>query len=84
MRISTWMNDESDIRPSRLIKAGDRQYQFTELTKEKYPILPWADIAGACVDPHDDSSIWVATCFTTAAKDNNWGTWVAKVCTRNC
>jgi hypothetical protein len=82
VRYSVWMNDEDDIRPSRQLKAGEKAYNWTALKPPQYAILPWADIAGICVDPTDDSSVWFATCFATSAKDNNWGTWVGQVSTR--
>ena len=53
VRFSLWDHDETDIRPSRLLRA--------EGNKDN----PWYDTVGIAVDPADDEAIWVAHIFTT-------------------
>jgi hypothetical protein len=79
MRASEWPFNSNDILPSRLMKAGEKPYNFAALTPSKWSSLPWADCAGASVDPSDDSAIWIASCYATSASDNNWAIWVSKI-----
>lgn len=53
VRFSLWDHDETDIRPSRLLRAEG---------KNDNPVF---DTAGIAVDPADDEAIWVAHIFTT-------------------
>jgi hypothetical protein len=79
VRASAYMANESDIRPSRQVKAGD-----TFADNPNYPnandILPWGDTSGASVDPSDDTGIWIAQEYasTTASGNGNYDIWVAK------
>jgi hypothetical protein len=62
VRFSVWYHNESDIRPSRLLRAGEAPYPanaFGAIT----------DTAGIAVDPADDESIWIAHIF--AAKNSS-------------
>jgi hypothetical protein len=68
-RFSAYYNTESDIRPSRLLHAGDGPYNGVR----------WGDLAGASVDPEDDTSIWIVHQYATKLSGNNWGLWVGKV-----
>jgi hypothetical protein len=52
VRFSVWVHDEPDIRPSRLLRAGDAMFAFKN-----------TDTAGIAVDPSDDEAVWVANIF---------------------
>ena len=60
VRFSVWYHNEPDIRPSRLLHAGEAPYSATVFGTG-------TDTAGISVDPSDDGSIWIAQIF--AAKD---------------
>ena len=77
IRFSAWYKNDGDILSSRRLKAGEKAYLEAGLAG--WPNLPWADISGASVDPVDDSSVWIASCYTNSAADRNWGVWVGKV-----
>jgi hypothetical protein len=53
VRFSLWDHDETDIRPSQLLRSEGKNDK------------PWCDTAGIAVDPADDEAIWVAHLFTT-------------------
>jgi hypothetical protein len=55
IRYSAYLQKESDIRPSRLLRQGDSYYGSTPGTPD---ILRWGDLAGASLDP-DGETIWV-------------------------
>jgi hypothetical protein len=73
-RVSARYNNESDIRPSRLLHKG-------EATIAGANPVRWGDLAGASVDPEDDTSIWVVHEYATDAKATKsyYGIWVGKV-----
>jgi hypothetical protein len=79
VRASAYMASESDIRPSRQVKAGDKTAD-----NPNYPnandVLPWGDTSGASVDPSDDTGIWIAQEYasTTASNNGNYDIWVAR------
>jgi len=79
VRASAYMANESDIRPSRQVKAGDKAAD-----NPNYPnandVLPWGDTSGASVDPSDDTGIWIAQEYasTTANNNGNYDIWVAR------
>jgi hypothetical protein len=81
MRYSAYLAAESDIRPSRLVKIGEAPYDQTLPTKPQ--IVFWGDLAGASVDPADDTAIWVAHQYASKTAGNagngNFQIWVAKV-----
>ena len=79
MRASAYMHNESDIRPSVQVKAGDKAADNPGITGAN-AILPWGDTSGACVDPTDDTAIWVAQEYAskTADGNGNYDIWVAK------
>jgi hypothetical protein len=79
VRFSVYYNNDKDILPSRVLKAGAGVYVL-DYKNPPWSTLPWADLAGACVDPTDGSSVWIASCYATTAKENNWGIQVGKVC----
>ena len=79
VRASAYMANESDIRPSRQVKAGD-----TFADNPSYPaanaVLPWGDTCGASVDPTDDKAIWIAQQYASTATggNGNYDIWVAR------
>jgi hypothetical protein len=58
VRFSLWDHEETDIRPSRLLRAEGNNDN------------PWYDTAGIAVDPADDQAIWVAQIFKTSEGSN--------------
>lgn len=76
-RISAWQASGPDVLPSRLLRKGEKPYQVS--WADPWGVYPWADLAGASVDPADGRHVWVATCYATGAADNNWGVWVGRV-----
>lgn len=74
-RITARYANGADVLPSAVLKKGESPYTLDPKDKE----LPWADCAGACVDPVDDTSIWVATCYASAPGYNNYSVWVGRV-----
>jgi hypothetical protein len=78
IRFSTWLTGEADIRPSRLLKAGEKPYKLGWAAK--LGPLPWADTGGISVDPFDDDAVWFAHCYADShAADNNYAIYVGKV-----
>ena len=79
VRASAYLATETDIRPSRQVKAGDKAAD-----NPNYPnasdVLPWGDTSGASVDPADDTAIWIAQQYAsnTASNNGNYDIWVAK------
>jgi hypothetical protein len=72
------MNSESDIRPSRLLKAGEQPYALSWVPATQS--LPWADTGGISVDPYDDVAVWFAHAYSDShTKDGNYAVWVGKV-----
>jgi hypothetical protein len=75
IRFSAYLNNEDDIRPSRLLKNGEATYDYGTGSP-----LRWGDLAGASVDPKDDTAIWIVHQYArSSASANNWGIWVGKV-----
>jgi len=79
MRASAFMHNEPDIRPSVQVKAGD-QAADNPTVPGANAVLPWGDTSGACVDPSDDTAIWVAQEYAskTANNNGNYDIWVAR------
>jgi hypothetical protein len=81
MRYSSYYNAENDIRPSRIVKAGEKDY-FQSLSTNT-TLFYWGDIAGASVDPSDDKAIWIAHQYAsssaTSASAGNFQVWVGRV-----
>jgi hypothetical protein len=69
VRFSVWYHNESDIRPSRLLHAGEAPYAKVDSNTGKHYLDygTGTDTAGIAVDPSDDEAIWIAQIF--AAKD---------------
>jgi hypothetical protein len=59
VRFSVWVHDEPDIRPSRLLRAGDAMFATN------------TDTAGIAVDPSDDEAVWVAHIFAGDPSGSN-------------
>jgi hypothetical protein len=81
-RYSAWMHGESDIRPSRLLKAG--QGTTTQAYADKQHTKPthtrWGDVAGASVDFVDGqeaAGVWIVHEYAT--KSGGFGLHVGKV-----
>jgi hypothetical protein len=84
VRFSVYLHNESDIRPSRLLKGGDAAYDipnYNDPNNNPILVLPWGDTAGACVDPTDDTAVWVAQEYASATANNNgnYDIWVGRV-----
>jgi len=88
VRISAYYAAESDIRPSRLLKAGEAPADIAACDNMGNVIgqgsinpVFWGDTAGASVDPKDDTSIWVAQEYARSAPscNGNRQIWVGKV-----
>ncbi len=74
VRFSTYLDGEPDIRPSRLLKAGESPFGAVPGSGA---IRGWGDTAGASVDPKDDTAIWMAQEYANAA--GGYDIWVGKV-----
>jgi hypothetical protein len=82
-RVSAFLASEADIRPSRLLKAGEAPYLlgYPGVLKASTS-LPWGDTAGASVDPRDDVGIWVAQLYATATgttANGNFSIWLGRM-----
>ena len=83
-RFSTYYNSEPDIRPSRQLRAGEETYSSsTSNTCGANQTSPcphrWGDLAGASVDPADDTSIWIVHQYAKKGPKPDYGIWVGKV-----
>jgi hypothetical protein len=77
VRFSTYFANEPDIRPNRLLKAGEAQFDIFPETPSP---LAWGETAGASVDPKDDIGIWMAHQYAKLpVGNNNYAIWVGKV-----
>ncbi len=88
VRFSAYYDEESDIRPSRLLKAGETSFDISVdlpcSSSGTTQCLPWGDTAGASVDPSDDTAIWIAQMYARnpkngATNNGNFDVWVGKV-----
>jgi hypothetical protein len=81
MRYSSYFAAENDIRPSRIIKAGEKSYSQT--LSGNTTLFYWGDTAGASVDPADDKAIWLAHQYAsssaTSSSAGNFQVWVGRV-----
>jgi len=62
-RISAYYASESDTRGSNILQAG--QGPYTQCPTNG--VVRWGDISGACVDPTDDTTFWVANQYATSS-----------------
>jgi hypothetical protein len=79
VRASLYKANESDIRPSQQVKAGDKSADNPNVSGAN-GIIYWGDTSGASVDPSDDVGIWIAQEYAsnTADGNGNYDIWVAK------
>jgi hypothetical protein len=83
-RFSAWMDGETDIRPSRLLKAGTgttKQAYDTTVTPQKPIATRWGDLAGASVDfvgGKEAAGVWIVHEYAKGANDG-YGVHVGKV-----
>jgi len=79
VRYSTWLHNELDLRPSRLLRAGDGPIpkNFLDCAPPKTCKVLKTDTAGVAVDPFDHTSIWMAHLF--ADSSGKWSVAVGKV-----
>lgn len=78
VRLSAWYAAEPDIRSSHRLKAGDAPYFEGSGRTYNY----YGETTAACVDPSDDTAIWVAAQYPYATSDAsiaNWSMWVGKL-----
>lgn len=78
VRLSAYYATEPDLRSSVLLKGGESPYYEGSGRTYNY----YGETTAACVDPSDDTSIWVAAQypFSTTDKDfANWSMWVGKL-----
>ncbi|MDQ3927795.1 MAG: hypothetical protein M3328_01480 [Chloroflexota bacterium] len=83
-RYNAYFDNESDIRPSYVLKKGEAVYgdptcvTTNPATQVSMPCrYRWGDNAGAAVDPSDDTSIWVAQQYANEA--GRFEIWVGKI-----
>jgi hypothetical protein len=71
LRASAYYATESDIRSSSLMFAGNASFSYGTYATD--PVLRYADLAGASVDPYDDTAIWFAheSPYVSASLPNN-------------
>jgi hypothetical protein len=76
-RYSAYFSNESDMRASRVLKAGEAPYAIPGLSG----LLPWGETAGASVDPYDDKAVWMTHQYSSADPGalGNHDLWVGKV-----
>jgi len=67
---SVYFGAEADIRKSRVLQRGGSVFGSLGVNR-------WGDIAGAAVDPEDDTGIWIAQQYANAA--GSWDMWVGKI-----
>jgi len=79
VRMSAYYASENDIRPSRLLKAGEIQYG-DGLTPAANGSVAWADLGGASVDPFRGEGIWLTQQYAAnTTRNNNYSLWVGKL-----
>jgi len=79
VRFSAFVQGEPDLRPSRLLKAGEDSYNLA--LSNPTAALFWGDLSGAAVDPYDDTGVWIAHQYTVSPwpNSNNYLLWIGKV-----
>ena len=78
VRLSAYYAAEPDLRSSISIRAGASPY--FEGSGRAYNF--YGETTASCVDPSDDTAIWVASQFTYSTGNKgvaNWSLWVAKL-----
>ncbi len=77
-RLSAYFAAEADLRSSVQLRAGGSPY--FEGSGQTYNF--YGETTASCVDPSDDTAIWVASQFpyaTTNKSEANWSMWVGKL-----
>jgi hypothetical protein len=78
VRLSAYFAAEPDLRSSVLLQAGGSPYYEGSGRAYNY----YGETTAACVDPSDDTAIWVASqyCYQTDdPNEANWSMWVTKL-----
>jgi hypothetical protein len=78
VRLSAYYAAEADLRSSVLLRAGGAPYFEGSGRTYNY----YGETTASCVDPSDDTGIWVASQYpyaTSNANEANWSMWVAKL-----
>jgi hypothetical protein len=70
-------HDRSGFGPGRILRAGESALQGGPDKGCNCTRSRWGDIAGAAVDPQDETSIWLTHTYTNASHGADL--WVAKV-----
>jgi hypothetical protein len=68
-RFSTWHAGEADIRPSRVLKAGEFTLGVNDPGQTN--VTGQTDWAGICVDPFDDTAMWMAHAYAVRNDDTS-------------
>lgn len=88
VRYSVHYDVEQDIRPSRLLKAGQDPIKYgADPAPGKETLIQLHDLNSAAVDPYDDEAVWMAAPYATALNNppapntdrTNYAVWVGKV-----
>lgn len=78
VRLSAYYAAEPDLRSSVRLKAGEAPYFEASGRAYNY----YGETTASCVDPSDDTAIWVASQYpyaTSNANSANWSMWVGKL-----
>lgn len=78
VRLSSYYAAEPDLRSSVLLHAGESPYFEGSGRSYNY----YGETTASCVDPSDDTAIWVASQFpykTSKKNVANWSMWVGKL-----
>ena len=78
VRLSAYYAAEADIRSSVLLRAGESPYFEGSARTYNY----YGETTASCVDPSNDTSIWVASQFPFKTSNKgfaNWSIWVGKL-----
>jgi len=78
VRLSAYYAAEADIRSSVRLRAGDSPYFEGSGRSYNY----YGETTASCVDPSNDTSIWVASQYpykTSNKNVANWSIWVGKL-----
>lgn len=69
--------DDTELRPSDLLKAGEANYVKDHDSGRNR----WGDYSGIAVDPADPTRVWMYSEYA-ASPANTWGTWIGEVMAR--
>ena len=79
VRYSTWLHNEVDLRPSRLLRKGDgpMPVNLLDCARPNSCKAKKLDTAGVALDPFDNRAIWIAHLFANSS--GGWSVAVGKV-----